>query len=262
MFNLATGSSDPKSEAELGDGFLFRQGFTLAWLGWQFDVPENSDLLRLYAPSPEMAVTPIRGLMRAEYIPQQRVLSFSLADRTMIAYPVVNPEDPALQLTVRDRRDGPRQTIPREPVAVCPRSRGQSGPGSRQGFHGIRLRARQDLRTGVHRARPGPCRPRPCRGSRLHFVSEARRLGFGRDAAHLSEDAPRRFSQALGFGISQSGRFLRTFLYFGFNQDEEKPTGLRWDSCSCGRGGPREFQLSLRSSLPRRAPLHELLLSD
>jgi hypothetical protein len=50
MFNLATGSRDPKSEAELGDGFLFQQGFTLAWLGWQFDVPEDPDLMRLYAP--------------------------------------------------------------------------------------------------------------------------------------------------------------------------------------------------------------------
>src|SRR5262249_672748 len=26
--------------------------------------------------------------------------------------------------------------------------------------------------------------------------------------------------RAYGFGISQSGRFLRTFLYYGFNQDE------------------------------------------
>jgi len=114
MFNLATGSRDPKSEAELGDGFLFQHGFTLAWLGWQFDVPKDPDLMRVYAPVARQGGTPIRGLMRAEYIPEQRTRSFSLADRTMIAYPVANPNDPALQLTVRDRRDGQRQIIPRE----------------------------------------------------------------------------------------------------------------------------------------------------
>jgi hypothetical protein len=29
-------------------------------------------------------------------------------------------------------------------------------------------------------------------------------------------------SRAIGFGISQSGRFLRTFLYYGFNRDEQQ----------------------------------------
>ncbi len=31
---------------------------------------------------------------------------------------------------------------------------------------------------------------------------------------------PARFTARLAFGISQSGRFLRTYLYYGFNRDE------------------------------------------
>jgi hypothetical protein len=38
-------------------------------------------------------------------------------------------------------------------------------------------------------------------------------------AAELDIDA-RALDRALGFGISQSGRFLRTYLYYGFNEDE------------------------------------------
>src|SRR5260221_2660668 len=39
FFNHASGSADPATPAEMGDGFLMRQGFTLLWVGWQFDVP-------------------------------------------------------------------------------------------------------------------------------------------------------------------------------------------------------------------------------
>src|SRR5580704_16130343 len=38
FFDQGTGSLNPTSEADLGDGFLLQRGFTLLWLGWQFDV--------------------------------------------------------------------------------------------------------------------------------------------------------------------------------------------------------------------------------
>ena len=34
--------NDPRTEADFGDGFLMRQGFTLLYVGWQFDVPEQA----------------------------------------------------------------------------------------------------------------------------------------------------------------------------------------------------------------------------
>ncbi len=59
------------------------------------------------------------------------------------------------------------------------------------------------------------------------------------DTGKLFADGPRRFSQALGFGVSQSGRFLRTFLYYGFNQDEQMRRcfdGLLVHVAGAGRG--------------------------
>lgn len=238
MFNLAAGSRDPKSEAEFGDGFLFQHGFTLAWLGWQFDVPEEPDLMRVYAPVARQGRNPIRGLMRAEYIPEQRTRSFSLGDRTMIPYPVANPNDPALQLTVRDRRDGLRQTVPREAWRFGRDDEGKPVPDRGKvfmaaGFEPGRIyelvyTAQDPVLVGL-----GPAGVRD-------FVSFFKHGGLGgRDAATPFKGSPRRFSQALGFGVSQSGRFLRTFLYYGFNQDEQNRRvfdGVMVHVAGAGRG--------------------------
>src|SRR5437870_11922967 len=50
FFNHAAGSLDPNTPSEMGDGFLMKQGFTLLWVGWQFDPPARSGLVRLYPP--------------------------------------------------------------------------------------------------------------------------------------------------------------------------------------------------------------------
>src|SRR4029079_6713726 len=66
FFNHAAGSADPASAAEMGDGFLMKQGFTLLWVGWQFDVPKRPGLVRLNAPTATENGRPIRGLVRSD----------------------------------------------------------------------------------------------------------------------------------------------------------------------------------------------------
>ena len=39
FFNFAAGGADPQTAEQFGDGFLLEHGFTLLWVGWQFDVP-------------------------------------------------------------------------------------------------------------------------------------------------------------------------------------------------------------------------------
>src|SRR5450432_1439597 len=109
IFNRAGASTDPRSERDFGDGFLFEQGYTLVWLGWQFDVPEQPNLLRLYAP----VAKGVKGLVREEITVDSKEFSHSVADRNHRPYPVLNPDDAALKLTVRDRVEGPRQNVPR-----------------------------------------------------------------------------------------------------------------------------------------------------
>ncbi len=40
-FSRAQSSFDPRTAGEFGDGLLLEKGFTLAWVGWQFDVPRE-----------------------------------------------------------------------------------------------------------------------------------------------------------------------------------------------------------------------------
>src|SRR5262249_4396796 len=45
-FQKAVASTDPTKPEEFGDGALMRQGFTLLWMGWQWDVPERPGVMR------------------------------------------------------------------------------------------------------------------------------------------------------------------------------------------------------------------------
>src|SRR5204862_893608 len=108
-FNHAAGSQDPSTEAQLGDGFLMKEGFTLLWLGWQFDVPQRNGLVRVYAPIATDNGNPITGIVRSEVIVARKAPDASLADRDHVAYAAANPDDPTNTLTVRDTIEGTRR---------------------------------------------------------------------------------------------------------------------------------------------------------
>jgi hypothetical protein len=68
------------------------------------------------------------------------------------------------------------------------------------------------------------------------FASWARLDGSG---IHLLGDMKGSLKRSIAFGISQSGRFLRTFLYYGFNEDEKGRKvfdGIWADVAGAGRG--------------------------
>ncbi len=106
-------SLDPKDEADFGDGWLMRQGFTLLWMGWQWDVPEQPGLLRLRAPVAMSSPLPITGLVRAAILLDERKPDAALGDRGHIAYPAVDPKGGDSKLYVRDHRLDPPQLVPR-----------------------------------------------------------------------------------------------------------------------------------------------------
>ncbi len=189
-------------DATAHDGFVFARGYTLAWVGWQWDMPDTPGLLRLYPVIATDRGKPITGLVRAEFTPDRRVDSFSLADRSMQAYPALDPADAGLTLTVRDRIDGPRRPLPRKAWQFAPDARSITmAAGFEPGrIYELVYRAKDPVVAGL-----GPAAVRD-------FVSW---LKYGTPGA-----PERRVEHAISFGASQSGRFLRTFIYQGFNQDE------------------------------------------
>ncbi|MBK5295039.1 MAG: hypothetical protein JJE04_25605 [Acidobacteriia bacterium] len=210
MFNDVSSPLDPRSEKDFGDLFLLQQGYMLAWLGWQFDVPDQPELLRLFTPIATNGGTPITGVTRSEFVPDSKVTEFSLADRNHIAYAVLNPDDPATALTVRDRCDSARTTLPRQSWNFSPdRRRVTMSSGFEPGkIYEVVYTTKDPVVAGL-----GPAAVRD-------FISF---LKYGSSASALAVlgDQRRFIKRAIGFGTSQSGRFLRTFLYYGFNRDEE-----------------------------------------
>jgi hypothetical protein len=215
MFDLAHGSLDPRSAAEFGDGFLLKQGYTLVWVGWQFDVPHDPALMRLFTPIAKNGDRSITGLVRSDFVLDRMEHSHSLADRNHIAYPVLNPDDPSIQLTVRDRPRAERHTIPRAEWRFAHDDDGRPVPdltsvymasGFQPGkIYEVVYTAKDPSVVGL-----GPTAVRD-------FVSF---LKYGNPALPLGDES-RFLKRVIGFGTSQSGRFLRTFLYYGFNADEK-----------------------------------------
>src|SRR6185295_14988118 len=112
-FQKATGSPDPTSDAEFGDGALMRQGFTLLWMGWQWDVPERDGVMRMQMPVATENGKPITGLIRGNFILNEKAATASVADRNHLAYQVLDPSSAENVMTVRDDPTAKGTIIPR-----------------------------------------------------------------------------------------------------------------------------------------------------
>src|SRR6266700_3928053 len=109
VFSRAKSSFDPRTAGEFGDGLLLEQGFTLAWVGWQLDVPREPPLMSVTVPIARDPDGPITGFVRSDYVPDQKIRSFSLGDRAFLPYPVIDLDDPSATLTERDLSEGTRR---------------------------------------------------------------------------------------------------------------------------------------------------------
>ena len=101
-FNRASsGAADPTTEADFGDGLLLREGLTLIWIGWQWDVPESEGILRLHGPRAQLPGDANTGLVRADWTVDEDTEILDLGHRNHRAYAPVSADDPANVLTVR-----------------------------------------------------------------------------------------------------------------------------------------------------------------
>ena len=213
-FNNAAGSRDPQTAEEMGDGFLLENGFSLLWLGWQFDVPVREGQMRLHTPVATEDGATITGLVRSEVVVNERVFDRSLADRSHMAYEVADPNDSANVMTVRDGAGQPRRVVPRDQWRFARRDESGEivddptrvyleGGFEPHKLYDIVYRAKDPALVGL-----GPAAVRDMI-SRMKY-DDSPELGLAAGA----------IDHAIAWGVSQSGRFLRTFLYHGYNRDE------------------------------------------
>ncbi len=213
FFNHATGSVDPGSPAEMGDGFLMRQGFTLLWVGWQFDPPQRRGLVRVYPPTASENGRPIRGLVRSDFVVTEKEADHSLADRDHAAYAVVDPDSPDNVMTVRDSVEGPRRIVPRSQWGFA------RADGAKTVVDPTRVYMAAKFEPGKIYEVVYTAQNPPLVGLGPAAIRDVISMLKYRSADTWSIPAGA-IDRALAFGISQSGRFLRTYLYYGFNKDE------------------------------------------
>ena len=199
-FQKAAGSSDPMTPDEFGDGSLMRDGFSLLWMGWQWDAPEGR--MRMTMPIATDGGEPITGLVRGNFV-GGRDRTALLADRGHEAYGVVGPDNDEHEMTVRD--------LPTDPPEVVPRGSWRfTRPGVVEldgGFEPGRIYDVVYLSQDPRVVGVGLAGTRDIVSFLKYDTSDANPLPG--------------IEYAIGWGVSQTGRFLRHFLYEGFNADEQ-----------------------------------------
>ena len=189
-------SSRPGDGAD--DGLLRRMGVTVMAVGWEFDVPARNGAIRIEVPVATANGKPIAGIVRAVFTPNTRG-AYTVGD--LGVYAPVDPSGSDSVLRVRDSlADHGGEIVPRDKWRLSGNVVTLTG-----GFEPGR-----NYEIAYRAANP------PISGLGLAAV---------RDAAtwlkHTPDSlAPVKYVYALG--VSQSGRFLRDYLYQGFNTDERQ----------------------------------------
>jgi hypothetical protein len=191
------------------DGFLLGRGYTILAVGWQFDVAKGRGL-RLESPVVTDGGETIYGKARYWFRTSSptKVIPFSFAARGAVPYEVMDPDSKEHILSKRLSILDERLVIPRTNwrYSTIDNETKIADTGSIYLDEGFEPGLLYEL---VYRTR----NPRVAG------------LGYAavRDAvSHMKKDAELigEMDRALGFGVSQCGRFLRGFLYHGFNQNE------------------------------------------
>ncbi len=197
--------NDPKTEKDAGNALFFRQGWTMAWAGWDPDAPKTNNGMAMKIP----VVPNVTRMIRDELVNGTRAPQ---GGSFRLSYEAATTEPAKSKLTMRRKEKDPRVEVPvsdwafvnpREitllPVGTKPE------PGTLYDLHypakdpkvlGIGFAATRDL------------------VSFLRYESG--------DDEFQRNPADRGIEKVIATGISQSGRYLRDFVHQGFNQDEGK----------------------------------------
>jgi hypothetical protein len=223
LLTLGSGtSSNPMRTAkDFPDPRLLEQGFTLVWVGWEFDLSADPELIKL------LDVPVIRGVtgpVRSQIQVDKATTTSSLADRGLAAYVVADPASG--RMTVRDGFDGARTEIPHAEWHFTADGKSVEYPN---GFEPGRIY--EVVYTGKDPVVAG--------------VGDAALRDY---AAYAKQQGEAKYS--IAFGVSQDGRFLRDFVRDGFNGDEQGKKAFDGVWAHIGGGGLGPF--NVRFAQPSR----------
>ena len=198
-----------------GDGFVFRHGFALACMGWQWDVREG---LGLDAPRAAPRAAPRRradGPLRGEVVcriqPDRDTTWAHFGQLGDVVYAPADLDDPRARLFEQRDDNAPYTALPRSAWRFGRERAGRviADPSAVHVAAGMRAGTIYTL---------------------VYATDDAPVVGTGllalRDAATALREGDGRsplghgFERVHAFGASQTGRVLRHFLHLGLNRDE------------------------------------------
>jgi hypothetical protein len=210
---------------ELGDGLMMKRGFTVVAVGWEFDVAVRDGAIRIEVPAAVENGSPVSPVVVGQFTPDKAERSFTVTD--LAGYTPDPAQIAAATLTVRTAVLADPHTVPRASWTLA----GNTVTSSGAAFEPGRI---YELTYHASRA--------PVAG--LGFAAVRDVVSWMRN----QEDALARARYVYAFGSSQSGRFLRTFLYQGFNTDLRD--GQVFDGVMAHIAGAARLDLNRRGSTP------------
>jgi len=201
----------------VGDGFLQREGYTLVDSGWEGDLTTG---LRITLPvAKRRDGREIRGRVRAEYILGSPANTQDVTEPP--AYEAISTNNSRSTLTRRIHQNDPQELIPNsqwafadctsvpfpgvpDPTKVC-----LQGGFDTNHIYELLYTAKNPMVMGLGFA------------ATRDFISFLR---SGNRDRHRDLENPLGdgIENAIMYGSSQSGRWIRTFIQLGFNQDEHR----------------------------------------
>jgi hypothetical protein len=225
--------NDLVKAADAGNGFLMNRGYTVVWSGWQGDIVPGAGRMTFSPP----VVPDVTGLAREDFI-------FDHADNpasATLSYPAADLDPTHANLSVRQREADPRAT----PADLA---------FSFDGPTRISIKRPNGYDAGAIYEFIYTAKDPKVMG--LGFAATRDVVSFLRneavDATGNANPLAGRIDRAIGFGLSQSGRYLHDYLYLGFNADEAGRTVFEGLMPHIS-GGKKTFT-NYRFSQPGRSP--------
>jgi hypothetical protein len=205
--------NDPMTTADAGSGFVFREGYTVVWSGWDAGAPSGPDLMAIRAPIATKDGAPIVKTIRDEFVfgtrgkPDQELAKLS--------YEAADLDQARAKLTVRDRQEAKSTEIPIDrwvysdsrTIRLLPEGTSFANgkiydfwyPAKDPKVLGIGYAAIRDL---------------------ISFLRYEGQDDQGRVNPIALSSSATGIEASLAVGVSQSGRALRHFQELGMNRDE------------------------------------------
>ena len=235
-FNDSTKSNNLAAVNSSGNGFLLNEGYTVVFCGWQADVPRVPGLIGMRSPFAMEGGEHLSGKILNQYQCDEYKELLPLADRYHDLNPALNEIEKEAVLRVGTHPTGEFCEIDRAKWAF--------------------------VRVEDKDIEEKPCYVRLESGFQsgkiyqLIYTTEGSRIvGLGfctvRDictflkygTANEGNPVAGELDTAISYGVSQTGRFLRHYLYNGINSDEQGRTSMDGIISHVGGGMRGEFNL-------------------